>query len=45
MGVEQRTEQELVAEIQELHCQIKEAKGIIHAIRHGEFDALHISEK
>ena len=45
MGIESRTEQELVAEIQELHCQIKEAKGIIHAIRHGEVDALLISEK
>lgn len=45
VGVEPRTEQELVAEIQELQCQIKEAKGIIHAIRHGEVDALLISEK
>jgi PAS domain S-box-containing protein len=45
VGVEPKTEQELIAEIEELHCQIKEAKGIIHAIRHGEVDALLISEK
>jgi len=39
-----KTNKELQDEIDELHWQLQEARGIISAIRHGEIDALLASE-
>jgi PAS domain S-box-containing protein len=45
MGSESTAPPELLAEINELRCQLNEANSIISAIREGEIDALLVSEK
>lgn len=45
MGNESKTQKELLAEVNELQWQLKEANSIINAIREGEVDALLISKK
>ncbi|WP_378955107.1 ATP-binding protein [Pelosinus sp. sgz500959] len=45
VGNESKTRKELMAEINELHWQLKETNSIINAIREGEVDALLISAK
>ena len=45
VGNESKTQKELLAEINELQWQLKEANSIINAIRDGEVDALLISER